>query len=741
MLWFHSSPPRDRDADTRPLLADYDAATTLQHKAAAKLHTYQMLRAIFKGYYPSTEQLVVHLRTLLSADVLHPTNPQLSAEGRRLVRHMRRLIEEFIEFLRDKNSEDQIQEFLWCVTRARAGLDVGDIMQRARGGADVSVAYDSLHTVFDLLLANSDFRKLLADLTTITRQVFADTAATSAHVAQTVAETVEPSDAELAAISSKAPAPENEDFVEVPAKEVGEAIAKGAVETATQAVSSADRELNKAGRKDALVERMKMVVMRLRQNTDYTQSVSFLSVLLKRYARTYSRALDATTTAVVEDIEPNPALDGAIKSFVAFVKSFGDKAEWDELEVKWDRVMGHVHRDPEFENAMEDVGNSVQALLTDPDFIACADAKLAAIRERIRGVSTEGTLRDDVGEAFGQAQRVFTSILNDRAISNLLRTSATIANTLFPSATYPTNPELITDFFNVFFPLAIWSIQYIPIPRLTISTPSVDLLLESLILEPGETINDTSFLPFRMRIETQNALEIRKGRLRACSSISSLATIKLDGISLRAEDVGYWLRAHRGLIIPGFTDAGLASFSIDNRGIDLHLDVEIAKDRISSILSLRGVHVQIHNLNYTLRQSRFSFLSWLFKPLLRRLVRRALEHAIAENVKAALEFADREILFARERLRATRIAQPRDLETFVRAVMARLRPAPDPDVEVGVGVLPGRGEKKVFQGRRTPGSLVHLWEGEGERAGEIVDEGAAGGWRNEVFDVHVKSLG
>jgi len=604
------------------------------------------------------------------------------------------------------------------------------------------VAYDSLHTVFGLLLANSDFRKLLSDLTTITRQVFADTAVTSAHVAQTVAETVEPSDAELAAINSKTPASsENEDFVEVPVKEVGKVIAEGAAEATAQAAASADRELNKAGRRDALVERMKMVVMRLRQNTDYAQSVSLLSVLLKRYAVTYSRALGTAAAAVEEDIEPNPALDRAIKSFWAFVRSFGDKAEWDELEVKWDRVMNHVHRDAEFENVIEDVGNSVQALLTDPDFITSADEKLSAIRERVRGVDTKGTLRGDIDEALGQSQRVFASILNDKDISNLLHTSATIVSIVFPSAIQPINPGLVTDFFNVFLPLAVQSIQYIPIPRLTISTPSIDLLLENLILEPGETINNTSFFPFRMRIETQNALEIRKGRCRTCSSITSLATIKLEGITLRAEDVGYWLRARHGLIIPGFTDTGLASFSIGKRGIDLHLDVEIAKNRISNILSLRGVQVRIHSFNYTLRQSRFSFLLWLFKPLLKRLVRKALERAIAENVQAALEFADREILFARERLRATRIAQPSDLATFVRAVMARLRPEPDPDVEVVVGVFPGKGEKEVFQGRRAPGSLVQLWEQEGERAGEIVDEEAVGGWRNGVFDVHARSLG
>jgi len=582
---------------------------------------------------------------------------------------------------------------------------------------------------------------LLSDLTTIARQIFADTAATSAHVAQTVAETVEPSDEELAAINSKAPAPESEDFVDVPAKEVGKVIAEGAVEATTQAVASADRELNKAGRRDALVERMKMVVIRLRQNTDYAKSVSLLSTLLMRYAKAYSRAFGTAAAVVEEDVEPNPALDRAVKSFWALVRSFGDKAEWDELEARWDRVMNHVHRDAEFENVIEDVGNSVQALLTDPDFITSADEKLSALRERVRGVGTEDTLRGDIDEALGQSQRVFASIFNDKNISNLLHTSGTIVSILFPSATNPANPELITDFFNVFLPLAIQSIQYIPVPRLTISAPSIDLLLENLILEPGQAINNSSFLPSRMRVETQNTLEIRKGRCRTCSSITSLATIKLDGITLRAEDVGYWLRTYHGLIIPGFTDTGLASFSIDKRGMDLHIDVEIAKNRISNILSLRGVRVRIHSLSYTLRQSRFSFLSWLFKPLFKYLVRRALERAIAENVQAALEFMDREILFARERLRATRIAQPRDLATFLRAVMARLRPEPDPDVEVEVRVFPGKGEKEVFQGRRAPGSLVRLWEEEGERAGEIVDEEAVGEWRNGIFDGHVRSLG
>ena len=109
--------------------------------------------------------------------------------------------------------------------------------------------------------------------------------------------------------------------------------------------------------------------------------------------------------------------------------------------------------------------------------------------------------------------------------------------------------------------------------------------------------------------------------------------------------------------------------------------------------------------------------------------------AIADLLRAA----NREVVFARERLRATRISEPKDIITFFKAVMARLTPEEDPDVYTRVGIdQPGYG---TFKGRYAPGSLAKLWAQEGRRAGERVDDGAevvgggGEGWRNEVFDV------
>jgi hypothetical protein len=132
---------KSRDDDQRPLLPQYRDDTVLQREVHQKLHSYQMVRALTKGYMPSNEQAIINLRSLLAADVLNPDNPDLSDSGRLLVKYTKRWLHEFIETLGNKNSEDQIQDFLWYLSKARVSVDAGDIARRAsksKAKADVS---------------------------------------------------------------------------------------------------------------------------------------------------------------------------------------------------------------------------------------------------------------------------------------------------------------------------------------------------------------------------------------------------------------------------------------------------------------------------------------------------------------------------------------------------------------------------------------------------------------------------
>ncbi|KAH0541453.1 hypothetical protein FGG08_004062 [Glutinoglossum americanum] len=732
---------KSRSGDTEPLLPQYEHDTSMQRAIHQKLHTYQMVRALSKGYMPSTEQIIVNLRTLLASDILDPNNPSLSDTGRLLLKFIRQWLTYFIELLRHKNSTDQVQNFIWFLSRSRISLDTNDLANAAASAktkADASAAYESLRTVGSLLLTNSDIRLFLSDLTVIGRQVFADTAFAVSSTTREAAEQIRPSDQDTRAVKSPVPgagmAPSIGELGGK-ASEVSGVVANGIAKTGQEAAASLEDNLS-GEQEDALLLRLKMAVTKLRGRNDYLDSVSTISSLLRRYAKVYSRAADGTISAIQEGLESNPELDRAVESFWSFLSSFGARKQWEELENKLKLLMAQSQKDPEFENLMTDIGNSLQKLLTDPSFSESVQNKIEELRRRYQESGKESSLRKDVDNLLLQLQETFQSIAGDEDVSKLLSTSLKISQALSPT-NIATRPELVRDFLQAFLPLCIQAIQYIPIPRLEVSVQEVDILLENLILEPGRTANGSSFFPFRLRIETYNDLEIRKARFKTVSKVTSLVSIKIDGMSIRADDVGFWLRAHLRLL--RLADEGIVSFQLDERGIDVHIDVEIGKNRLEKILTLRDVRVKIHKLSYKLRKSKFACLAWCLKPFIQPLLRKVLEYQLAIRITNGIHAANRELLFARERLRATQISNPNDLGTFVKAVISRLAPEEDPDLYSSVRVTsPGGG---VFAGVYAPGSIVKLWNDEAVRAGEVVEENAAEAWRNGIFDARALMMG
>jgi hypothetical protein len=107
-----------------------------------------MFRALSKGYMPSNEQVIINLRSLLSANILNPDNPDLSDSGRQLVKFTKQFLHEFIDLLLHKNDKDQIQDFMWFLSKSRVSVDVSDIAQRAsrsKAKADTAAGIYSTH--------------------------------------------------------------------------------------------------------------------------------------------------------------------------------------------------------------------------------------------------------------------------------------------------------------------------------------------------------------------------------------------------------------------------------------------------------------------------------------------------------------------------------------------------------------------------------------------------------------------
>jgi len=109
-----------------------------------------MMRALSKGYMPSNDQLIVNLRTLLASDVLNTSDAEISDSGRLLVKFGKRWVNQFIELLLHKNSEDQIQDFIWFLTQSKITVDAKDIAKRSqkiKARADTAAGMLSSYTI------------------------------------------------------------------------------------------------------------------------------------------------------------------------------------------------------------------------------------------------------------------------------------------------------------------------------------------------------------------------------------------------------------------------------------------------------------------------------------------------------------------------------------------------------------------------------------------------------------------
>lgn len=568
--------------------------------------------------------------------------------------------------------------------------------------------------------------------------MFADTAFSLSTAAEEAGKKIGPSEEEKEEIkkpdSGAGDKPTTEQ-VRQEFTEVSEVAEDGIAQAGKDAVKSAEENFS-GEQKNALFERLKAVVTNLRQRDDYSAATSTVSYLIQHYGKVYSHAMDATLDVAQDEVDVNAELRQAAQSFWNLISSFGDREQWELLKDRFHGVMEHAGRDPEFENLMVDLGDSLQRLLMDPSFFDSAEGDMDRLKEKTKDIKSESTLIQDIDAFLVQVKHTLRTVPEDKTLAKLIAMSRLIFDLLVKDYGDDTS-NLFQDLVHVFLPLLIRSIQHIPIPRLEISGPEMDLLLENIVLEPGYTVNNSSFLPHKVRFSANRDMEITRNNSKSITTGSrNIISLSMDGLTVSAAELGYWIRL-RNTPFCGFIDEGIANFALDERGIDISMDIEINPQSLGRLLSVRMVRIHVHKLDYTIQQGRWSLLWWLVSPFLKHMVRRVLEKKIAEEIVSMVHKANRELVFARERLRATRIAKPEDLTTFIKAVLARFQPGGDPNVYTRVGVdAPGEG---VFKGVYAPGSVVKLWHEEEERARQARESddqviGIDAGWRNEIFD-------
>lgn len=315
-----------------------------------------------------------------------------------------------------------------------------------------------------------------------------------------------------------------------------------------------------------MLHRLKQAVIKLQEHPDYSDSVSTLSQLLQRYAKSYANAAESTASAVQEDLDINADLKQAMQHFWILVQSLGDPKEWRILEQKFHDVLKHAHQDSDFEELMSEIGNFLHEMLTNPDFFDSASDKVSDVKEKSRQLGSESGLRQDLDAFLAQAKRALQTVREDVVVGKLVAATWKVYEDVSSAYNNPKSHAL-ENLAHVLLPLVLRSVQHVPIPRLEIASPDIDLLLENLILEPGHAVNCSSFLPYRIHITSRSDFDLLKQHSkRATTDLRTTFTATVLGLNISASQFSYFLRAHSGPFLR-FQDEGIASFYLDRRGI------------------------------------------------------------------------------------------------------------------------------------------------------------------------------
>ena len=323
-----------------------------------------------------------------------------------------------------------------------------------------------------------------------------------------------------------------------------------------------------------------------------------------------------------------------LTKFKTLIERFANSTSLDDLFDALNQIYRDADQDPELKNWFKRLDKYVRKCLQEQGYILqdqandewneIYDKGRFLLRERYRD-HTDRILdelkfygeqfdKDPQNQAFARAtEKLFTDLGQDENGKPAFK------------------PHLIKDLTEVIIPYIFENTRYVPIPRIEVSDPMVDVVVENLVVE-----SDNLF-PNAMEVGSDNYW--RMGRKSIKSKRDNSFMISATGIQMDLRDVAYYLKKKQGF--PSITDKGVMDIILGGEGFSFKLKARNAqpKDR-RSFMVVENVDVKVNDLQIKVKQSNHKLLFAIAKPLLLKVMKPVITKIIEKQVKNAFEQGD-----------------------------------------------------------------------------------------------------
>ncbi|KAJ6090135.1 hypothetical protein N7486_008950 [Penicillium sp. IBT 16267x] len=636
----------------------------------SKLQLFGIYHAFKNGKLPSNKQCDVALNSALASKPLSSPPANLSNDGKVLVKDLRNVIEQAKLLLLTKNEGELLQDFIWQAQQITTGDAPAPNMpvSRETGKQDGERALQGLKTLGTLLITNGEFRKILSDATVLLRDIAAD-------ASQRVANQVRPSEEELAQVDT--PAEENVwhekpnvskddlksrlkrnkgvssysplqfdevDKASLTSAPIAENTEGGDDASVTPSEKSrAKKYANKTKeflsekipkeRREQMIWRLKKMIIEVQGHADYQQAIETLLDMAEKYAG-HTKQAGTQSGGAVKDIRANDSVQAVENNLRTLIERFANNTSLSDFFESLDNIYRDADKDPELRGWFKNIDTYIRKCLREQGFIMEDEATRQwnelyekgryLIRERYRSHSDR--IMDEIkflAEQFDQDPR-------NKALAESIQTLfKDLGRDAGGKVVFKTH--LLTDLRDIILPGIFENVRYVPIPRIEVSDPTVDVVIENLVIESD------NLMPNVVEFSSDNYF--RWGRKKISNKRDNKIMIAASGIQADLRDVSYYIKKKQGF--PSITDRGIMDILLSGDGFSFKIAASSAnKGDKQHILKLDKVSVNIKNLDIKLKKSKHKILFTTFKPMLFRVVRPTLEKVIEAQIREAFNKAD-----------------------------------------------------------------------------------------------------
>jgi hypothetical protein len=316
------------------------------------------------------------------------------------------------------------------------------------------------------------------------------------------------------------------------------------------------------------------------------------------------------------------------------IERFANYTSTDDFFDALNQIYRDADRDPELKDWFKAVDRYIRKCLQEQGYILQDEAnnEYERLREKGRFLLRE-RYRDHTDRILDEVKFIgdqFDQDPQNKAFGNAVqKLFLDLGNDENGKATF--KPHLVKDVTEVIIPEIFENTRYIPIPRIEVSDPMVDMVVENLVIE-----SDNLF-PNVLEFGSDNYF--RMGRKGVSNKRENKVTIAGSGVQMDLRDVAYYLKKKQGF--PSITDKGVMDIFLGGEGFSFKISARNAnaKDR-THFVAVDKVDVTIKNLSIKVKQSNHKLLFAIAKPLLLKAMKPAIQKVLEKQIRDTFTKAD-----------------------------------------------------------------------------------------------------